>query len=133
VSNLTDAQKKRRLYKRRFPEQWKARVLKKSFANHGVVLPLDNILARMRNTPLCTYCGQPIKVREYSVDRVLPKARGGLDELVNLQLVHETCNRMKGNFTDEEFRMILAWLATLPEGMAKELKRRLKASGFMFR
>lgn len=53
-------------------------------------------------TPICAICGKPINQSEFTIDHILPLSRGGNNELVNLRPTHEACNKLKGNFTDEE-------------------------------
>ena len=53
---------------------------------------------------VCGICGQPIdKSIKYpdpmspTVDHIIPCAKGGSDDLDNLQLAHRKCNRMKSD------------------------------------
>lgn len=45
----------------------------------------------------CGLCGQPLHLGEATIDHIIPKGRGGGDELSNLQLAHESCNNEKGD------------------------------------
>lgn len=58
---------------------------------------------------ICGICGQPIdKSLKYphpmspTVDHIIPCAKGGSDDLDNLQLAHRKCNRMKSDNMPEE-------------------------------
>lgn len=58
---------------------------------------------------ICGICGQPIdKSLRYphpmspTVDHIIPCAKGGSDELDNLQLAHRKCNRMKSDHMPED-------------------------------
>ena len=58
---------------------------------------------------VCGICGQPIdKSIKYpdplspTVDHIIPCAKGGSDELDNLQIAHRKCNRMKSDKMPEE-------------------------------
>jgi 5-methylcytosine-specific restriction endonuclease McrA len=58
---------------------------------------------------VCGICGQPIdKSIKYpdpmspTVDHIIPCAKGGSDDLDNLQLAHRKCNRMKSDQMPEE-------------------------------
>lgn len=56
----------------------------------------------VEKSPICAICGMPIKENDVTVDHILPLSRGGGNEIDNLRPVHEACNKLKGNFTDEE-------------------------------
>ena len=47
------------------------------------------------------------EIRNFSVDHIVPKAKGGTDHLDNLQLLCSACNSTKGTKTQEEFLAIL--------------------------
>ncbi len=58
---------------------------------------------------ICGICGQPVdKTLKYpdpmspTVDHIIPCAKGGSDELDNLQLAHRRCNRLKSDQMPEE-------------------------------
>lgn len=54
----------------------------------------------------CYLCGKPIlKVKDYNIDHVHPKSRGGLDAPSNWRPVHRLCNQKKGSLTYEEYRL----------------------------
>ena len=58
---------------------------------------------------VCGICGRPVdKSLKYpdpmspTVDHIIPCAKGGSDDLDNLQLAHRACNRMKSDKMPEE-------------------------------
>ena len=55
------------------------------------------------NGPLCALCGKPIRslMNDASIDHIIPFSKGGATNLVNCQLVHNTCNAKRGD-TDLE-------------------------------
>lgn len=62
-----------------------------------------------RGNPPCGICHADIDYRaphldpgEFVIDHIVPLARGGLDELENLQPAHRECNRRKSDKTIEE-------------------------------
>ena len=57
---------------------------------------------------ICAICGKPIYKTNYTVDHILPLSRGGTNAQKNLRAVHEKCNKLKGNFTDEELAKSIA-------------------------
>ena len=60
-------------------------------------------------TVFCCLCGKPIiKEKELSVEHLMPRSRGGADEIGNWGISHKKCNQQKGALTLEEYRQ---WLA----------------------
>lgn len=53
-------------------------------------------LVRERDAGVCQICGRPIEGHG-TIDHIVPKSKGGTNELSNLQLAHERCNQRKGN------------------------------------
>lgn len=52
--------------------------------------------------PICVYC--KCKERLYlTIDHKRPLAKGGTDELINLQVTCVTCNQLKGDMLHDEF------------------------------
>jgi hypothetical protein len=62
----------------------------------------------------------------------MPRSRGGSNEEANIVWTDLECNMMKGNLTAEEFIELLAFLKDRAV-MAKIVKMRLKAGGFIYR
>ena len=52
----------------------------------------------------CTYCGNVYPFNELQIEHIIPKAKGGPDDIRNAQLACGVCNRAKGTMTDIEFR-----------------------------
>lgn len=50
----------------------------------------------------CAICGKPLQLREVSLDHHIPLSRGGVDDINNLEITHESCNRIKSNLLPEE-------------------------------
>ena len=46
-------------------------------------------------------CGHWYRVKDFEVDHVIPKSKGGSDADENLQLLCGNCNRIKGKKTQE--------------------------------
>ena len=51
----------------------------------------------LRQQFACAICGGPLDRELAHVDHIIPVSRGGGNEIENLQAVHATCNRRKGN------------------------------------
>lgn len=56
----------------------------------------------------CNLCCHWFEIRHMDVDHVIPKAKGGIDDDKNLQLLCGHCNRVKGTKTMSEARVQLA-------------------------
>ena len=52
---------------------------------------------------ICVGCEVLFPFRNFTVDHVVPKARGGTDHIENLQLLCNACNSVKGTKTQAEF------------------------------
>jgi len=125
--------KARRKLKRDHPAKWKAQSLKSSLKSRGPIeVDSKKVEALIASQPICVYCGNKIEVKTASFDHILPLSRGGKHEWANLQLIDFTCNLMKGNLMDEEFKELMGFLRKRPS-VYEVLKTRLKAAGFMYR
>ena len=67
----------------------------------------------IRDKYTCQYCGQ--RVRDLTVDHVMPKHRGGRHSWDNLVSACKACNHRKGGKTPEEARMALLKPARAPQ------------------
>lgn len=52
----------------------------------------------------CAYCGTRMEIRDMQVDHVVPRDKGGSDDLGNLNPSCRACNFYKTNFDLETFR-----------------------------
>jgi hypothetical protein len=53
----------------------------------------------------CAYCGRELgTIKQMQVDHIIPRFKGGTDDLDNLAPACRTCNNFKRSFTVEEFR-----------------------------
>ena len=51
----------------------------------------------------CKECQLQFDFRDLEMDHIMPRSRGGADDLENFQLLCRSCNRSKGNRTQEEW------------------------------
>lgn len=65
----------------------------------------EEVYRRSNNT--CAICGKPLSRFSYSIDHIIPLSRGGTNNIDNLRAVHQTCNKLKGNFTDVEMKKVV--------------------------
>ena len=49
----------------------------------------------------CSHCGRKFRKKYIDIDHIVPRSRGGTNDLSNLQALCRYCNRSKGNNTDE--------------------------------
>ena len=73
----------------------------------------------------CKYCNKSLTPINAGLDHQQPISRGGKDDLFNLILVCQPCNRAKSSFSDAEFSALLAFLDKPP--WTPEMKKRLIA------
>lgn len=71
------------------------------------VMSLDELRAEfeffMRDGAKCRYCKGRVTHVTVSLDHRIPVNRGGWHSMSNLAFVHKTCNKAKGNRTEDEF------------------------------
>lgn len=56
---------------------------------------------------ICWYCGICLDDREFHVDHIHPKSKGGGDDILNLALACAMCNRAKHN---KDLRTFISWI-----------------------
>ena len=52
----------------------------------------------------CELCGVPADEKSLQVDHIVPRSKGGLDDIINLQALCYTCNARKRDKDDTDFR-----------------------------
>ena len=63
------------------------------------------VLLRAKNR--CESCGISNDKKQLEVDHIIPRSKGGKDELSNFQALCYTCNSQKSNKDDTNFRKVL--------------------------
>lgn len=48
----------------------------------------------------CSHCGRKFRKKYIDIDHIVPRSKGGTNDLTNLQALCQYCNRSKGNSTD---------------------------------
>jgi ATP adenylyltransferase len=64
----------------------------------------------------CELCGIPNDERALEVDHIIPRNKGGTDEISNLQALCYSCNAMKRDRDDTDFRAVRAAYANADPG-----------------
>ncbi len=54
----------------------------------------------------CRFC---LSTENLTIDHVIPKSKGGTDDIKNLQCLCKRCNTMKSSFTNGQLRSIWRW------------------------
>lgn len=54
-----------------------------------------------RQNGICGICGEPMKMKDTSVDHILPRSFGGNNTLENVRLTHRVCNTERGARIEE--------------------------------
>lgn len=85
---------------------------------------LRHLVYEAYGTP-CRYCGRPITIHNLVFDHIVPISRQGSSNKENIQVICKTSNGMKGSLTEENFNILLEWLKTIPEELAKDVRVRL--------
>lgn len=48
-------------------------------------------------TAPCFVCGKHVKEKNATLEHIIPKSKGGTDEMDNLSISHYQCNQRRGN------------------------------------
>ena len=70
----------------------------------------------------CPYCRAAMDIVSLSLDHKTPLRRGGGPELLNLQVVCKGCNGSKGQFTHEEYTLLVSFM----DGPGASFRQRLE-------
>ena len=89
----------------------KKRGIKKIFGHRtlasGVISGSVRYKVLLRAKNRCESCGISNKEKALEVDHIIPRTKGGKDELSNFQALCYTCNSQKSNKDDTHFKKIL--------------------------
>ena len=81
----------------------------------------------------CPYCGVDINLKNFGIDHIHPIARGGDFGLQNCHIICKSCNKLKGELTDTEFRQLMTLIKTLDPIAQRSITSRLKFGGGKFK
>jgi len=79
----------------------------------------DAVLERDKK---CVYCQTPLSIYTATLDHLIPKGKGGTDDLSNLVLACKTCNNQKSDLLPLEF--ILKKLEPVRSSLSRGQRRR---------
>jgi hypothetical protein len=72
-----------------------------------------------RDEGLCMYCGDSVRYRDFEVDHIIPKSRGGPDSYQNLCCSCSACNDRKRDRTPDEAGLKLLAVPYVPNPAAR--------------
>jgi len=106
------------MLKARFESRW--RTISRSSAKHGVFLPnketlWNKLLAKYRNDWRCSYCGQPLMIkdstppfgRSFSIEHKKSLYTKGDNSIDNLEIICHRCNIVKGTMEYDTYMALL--------------------------
>jgi len=70
-------------------------------------VPMTRRNIAIRDNSSCQYCGRVLETPEYTIDHVVPRARGGHSEWSNLAVACVVCNKRKSNLLPHEAGLVL--------------------------
>ena len=78
----------------------------------------------------CRHCATRLTVANFSIDHATPLSRGGGNTYLDIAVICQRCNEIKGALTDAEFDSLLALIHQWKETAgAQDVLRRLRAGG----
>lgn len=80
----------------------------------------------------CAYCGRPLKMKNMTVDHLIPKSKGGSNSIENLMPSCQDCNFTKADDNLEMLRISLAWQRLTPADLQNFARVRKVASDYRF-
>ena len=79
---------------------------------------------------VCPYCHTKLDLHSSTKEHIVPISRDGTNALDNLQLTCKRCNAIKGNNTDQEFRLMLVFAKQYRHLAQGEVLRIAQAMGY---
>lgn len=90
--------------KKRDPIKWRIQVLRLNRSKQITIDWVESELDKQHHK--CALSGRPIDILTLEVDHIVPRSKGGSDELSNLRLVCRAANAAKGELTDDELLLL---------------------------
>lgn len=116
-------------------DKWRAKLQKQAPRGVKIIIPASDVLPYTQQqfmewmwtqiqlqAILCGYCRAPIDILSMELDHKTPLRRGGDMNLSNRQCICRRCNGIKGEFTHEEFLIIVAFM----DGPAAHFRKRIE-------
>lgn len=48
----------------------------------------------------CFVCHEHVELKDMSLEHIIPRSKGGSDDMDNLSISHKSCNEERGNIVD---------------------------------
>lgn len=112
---------------RRFNVPRVLRLLKRSYQKYKAAFSKVNVF--LRDKGLCAYCGTKLVHRNFTIDHVIPRSRGGNDNWMNVVTACKSCNNIKGARTPDEAGFNLLFKPRIPSRM-ELVKQSLSETAF---
>jgi ATP adenylyltransferase len=58
----------------------------------------------------CAICGLGVDLASANLDHIVPRSKGGRNDIFNLRVTHRTCNTKRGNQMEDSPEVREAWL-----------------------
>jgi 5-methylcytosine-specific restriction endonuclease McrA len=81
----------------------------------------------------CSYCGDELTFDNFQMDHVLPRSKGGCDNIENLRPSFFSCNMSKGTRNLEEFREKITAKIQLGKHQVLHILRNAKLAAVVIR
>ena len=98
--------RKRKQYRKGYDKKHilkRAAYMTNYFCKNGKITPSDLFKIAKKQKLTCPFTGQKLTNENISVDHIIPKSKGGINEPSNIRLVLKPINIAKQSMTDEEF------------------------------
>ena len=79
----------------------------------------------------CKYCTNKLRVNNIVCDHIVPLSLGGGSIPTNLQMICNRCNTRKGPLTDNEYVLLVKWLAKQNKIVGEYVLRKLARADVM--
>ena len=95
--------------------------------------PKEKSILFKKQNGFCALCKLPMTMKQATIDHILPKSKGGSNDISNKQLAHGICNNAKGDSTEilrvAQYQDIYHARKDLISGRHKRKSERKKVSG----
>ena len=58
----------------------------------------------LNHSKKCGICGRFMRLKDVTIDHIIPKSKGGANHIDNYQPAHKICNGIKGNTMPKDFK-----------------------------
>jgi hypothetical protein len=86
----------------------------------------------VKANPVCAYCGCVLTASTFSLDHAVPISRRADFGISGLRVVCRQCQERKGSLAEDEYRQLLALIATWPPAAGVDVFRRLRAGAIRY-